>query len=138
MILPKQNQKSIVSELYGTTILKERKRVIINFPIIIQENMYKEKSRFYFVIALTYWIIYMIGLFVMGILYKKGISNYNIIYWIIAVIGVLIVIIKDKSITNLGFTTEKLKVNTIISLLIIIITFIISVIAGKYPNIKIN
>ena len=77
--------------------------------------MYKEKSRFYFVIALIYWIIYMIGLFIMGILYKKGISNYNIIYWIISVIGVLIVIIKDKSITNLGFTTEKLKVNIIIS-----------------------
>ena len=98
--------------------------------------MYKEKSRFYFVIALIYWIIYMIGLFVMGILYKKGISNYNIIYWIIAVIGVLIVVIKDKSITNLGFTAEKLKVNIIISLLIIIITFVISVIVGKYPILR--
>ena len=32
-----KNQKSIVSELYWTTILKERKRVIINFLIIIQE-----------------------------------------------------------------------------------------------------
>ena len=36
-----KNQKSIVSELYWTTILKERKRVIINFLIIIQENIRK-------------------------------------------------------------------------------------------------
>lgn len=98
--------------------------------------MYKEKNNFYFIIAMIYWIIYMLGLFVMGILYKKGISNYNIIYWIIAIIGILIVITKDKNIINLGFTKEKIKMNIIISFLIIIITFVISVIAGKYPILR--
>lgn len=98
--------------------------------------MYKEKNNFYFIIAMIYWIIYMLGLFVMGILYKKGISNYNIIYWIIAIIGILIVITKDKNIINLGFTKEKIKMNIIISFLIIIITFVTSVIAGKYPILR--
>lgn len=46
----------------------------------------------------------MVGLFIMGILYKNKVQNYNIIYWSIAIIGILIVIIKDKNITNLGFT----------------------------------
>lgn len=95
--------------------------------------MYKEKSKSYFIIAIFYWILYMIGLLIMGVLYKKGINNYNFIYWSIAIIGILIVIIKDKNITNLGFSREKIKVNLIISILIIVTTFVISVIIGKYP-----
>ena len=95
--------------------------------------MYKEKRKSYFLIAIVYWILYMIGLFVMGVLYKKGINNYNFIYWFISVIGILIVIIKDKNIMNLGFSKVKIKVNLIISVLIIITTFVISVIIGEYP-----
>ena len=33
--------------------------------------MYKEKNKTYFLIAIIYWILYMIGLLIMGILYKK-------------------------------------------------------------------
>ena len=58
--------------------------------------MYKEKNKTYFLIAIIYWILYMIGLLIMGILYKKGIKHYNIIYLVIAIIGVSIAIIKDK------------------------------------------
>lgn len=48
----------------------------------------------------------MIGFLIMGILYKNGIKNYNIIYWILSIIGVVIVLLKDRSIVNLGFTKE--------------------------------
>ena len=77
--------------------------------------MYKEKNKTYFLIAIIYWILYMIGLLIMGILYKKGIKHYNIIYLGIAIIGVSIAIIKDKNLINLGFTKEKLKINFVIS-----------------------
>ncbi len=98
--------------------------------------MYKEKSKIYFFIAILYWLVYMIGLLLMGMLYKKGISYYNIIYWAISVIGILIVIIKDKNVINLGFSKEKLKTNLIISFAIIAIVFIISLIVGKYSLLR--
>ncbi len=98
--------------------------------------MYKEKSKIYFLIAIIYWLVYMSGLLLMGMLYKKGIKYYNIIYWAISVNGILIVIIKDKNAINLGFSKEKLKTNLIISLVIIAIVFIISIIVGKYPILK--
>lgn len=74
----------------------------------------------------------MIGLLLMGVLYKNGIRFYNIIYYLLAVCGIAIVLIKDKNVTDLGFTKEKLKVNLIISCSIVILTFIISVIMGKH------
>ena len=98
--------------------------------------MYKEKNKTYFLIAIIYWILYMIGLLIMGILYKKGIKHYNIIYLVIAIIGVSIAIIKDKNLINLGFTKEKLKINFVISFIIIITVFIISVVVGKYSILK--
>ena len=98
--------------------------------------MYKEKNKTYFLIAIIYSILYMIGLLIMGILYKKGIKHYNIIYLVIAIIGVSIAIIKDKNLINLGFTKEKLKINFVISFIIIITVFIISVVVGKYSILK--
>ncbi len=98
--------------------------------------MYKEKSKIYFLIAIIYWIVYMVGLLLMGMLYKKGINYHNIIYWAISVIGILIVIIKDKNVINLGFAKEKLKTNLIISFVIIAIVFIISIIVGKYSILR--
>ncbi len=98
--------------------------------------MYKEKSKIYFLIAIIYWLVYMIGLLLMGMLYKKGINYYNIIYLAISVIGILIVLIKDKNVINLGFTKEKLKTNLIISFAIIVIAFIISIIVGKYSFLR--
>ncbi len=98
--------------------------------------MYKEKNKIYFLIAIIYWLVYMIGLLLMGMLYKKGINYYNIIYWAISVIGILIVIIKDKNVINLGFAKEKLKTNLIISFVIIAIVFIISIIVGKYSILR--
>lgn len=39
--------------------------------------------------------------------------------------GVLIALIKDRNIYNLGFEKEKLRINLLISLIIVVITFIV-------------
>lgn len=98
--------------------------------------MYKSKEKSYFLIAIIYWIIYMIGLLIMGVLYKNNIPNYNIIYYILFATSILIVLIKDKSIINLGFTKEKIKQNLLISIGLIVLTFVISIIIGKYSVVK--
>ena len=49
----------------------------------------------------------------------------NIIYCLLFAAGVLIALIKDRNINNLGFGKEKLRINLIISLAIIVITFIV-------------
>lgn len=49
----------------------------------------------------------------------------NIVYITLFITGISIVVINDKSITDCGFEKEKLKTDIIISLIIIIITFIV-------------
>jgi len=98
--------------------------------------MYKEKNKSYFIIAIIYWIIYMISLLLMGVLYKRGFKYYYIIYLLIALIGIITVIIKDKNIKNLGFRKDKIKVNLIISFIIIFLTFITSIILSDYSLLK--
>lgn len=100
------------------------------------EKMYEKRPKINFIIALGYWLLNMCGLLAMGILHKNGVKNYHVIPWLLLVIAILIVIIKDKSIIGLGFTMEKVKINLIISTIIIITTFGISVIIGKYPILK--
>ncbi|MCI8778530.1 MAG: hypothetical protein HFI87_05215 [Bacilli bacterium] len=43
--------------------------------------MSEEKNKTYSKVALIYWILYMIGLLVMGILYKNGVNHYNILLY---------------------------------------------------------
>ena len=96
--------------------------------------MYQKKDTNCFMIAIVYWIAYSMGLFLSGYLYTNELMMYgNMVYCALFFIGVLIVIIKDKDITHLGFTKEKLKINLIISFVIIILTFFISVFLQKYP-----
>lgn len=88
--------------------------------------MYQSKKKSYGIIAVIYYCIYFFGLFIAGILYQEGFtSGINIIYCSLFAVGVLIALIKDKNIYNLGFGKEKLKINFIISLIIIVITFIV-------------
>ncbi len=87
--------------------------------------MYQSKKKSYGIIALIYYCIYFLGLFLAGILYQKGIPfGMNIIYCSLFAVGVLIALIKDRNIYNLGFGKEKLRINLIISLIIVIFTFI--------------
>ena len=98
--------------------------------------MYEKRPKIYSIIALGYWFLNICGLLAMGILHKSGAKNYYVISWLLLVVAILIVIIKDKSIAGLGFTKENVKTNFIISALIIIISFAISIIIGKYPILK--
>lgn len=97
--------------------------------------MYQEKDKSYGIIALIYYIIYCFGLLLSGIMYRKGITyGMNFIYCLMFVVGVLIVLIKDKSIYNLGLhENEKIKTNLIISCIIIAITFTVVLIFSNLP-----
>lgn len=98
--------------------------------------MYESKEKSYAVIAVIYWIIRCIGLFIEGILLKNNVPFHSIIYYILFMSVVIIVLLKDKSVKNLGFTKEKLKVNLPISIGLILIIFIISVFISSSPLIK--
>lgn len=88
--------------------------------------MYHSKNKSYGIIAIIYYCIYFLGLFLAGVLYQKGIpSGMNIIYCSLFAVGVLIALLKDRNIYNLGFGKEKLHINLIISLIIIVITTIV-------------
>lgn len=84
--------------------------------------MYQTKNKMYAIIAILYYIVMMFGYLIMGVLYKNGIEYYSIIQWLLFVIVILIVIIKDKSILNLGFTKEKIKPNLLLAGIIIAVS----------------
>lgn len=85
-----------------------------------------DKNRSYGIIAMIFYCIFWAGLLLAGILYQKGVTySVNIIYCSLFVIGVLIALIKDRNIYNLGFKKEKLKINLALSLSIVLITFIV-------------
>lgn len=54
-----------------------------------EEKMYQIKDKSYGIIAIIYYCIYLLGLFVAGILYKKGFDiGMNIIYCLLFITGV--------------------------------------------------
>lgn len=88
--------------------------------------MYQSKNRSYGIIAVIFYCILFGGLLLAGLLYQNGFTfGMNIIYCSLFVMGVLIALIKDKNIYNLGFGIEKLRINLIISLIIVVVTFIV-------------
>ena len=88
--------------------------------------MYQSKNKSYGIIAIIFYCMFFGGLFLAGILYQKGFTiGMNIIYCSLFVMGVLIALIKDRNIYNLGFEKEKLRINLIISLIIVVITFVV-------------
>lgn len=88
--------------------------------------MYQSKNKSYGIIAVIYYCILFLGLLLAGLLYQKGITfGMNIIYCSLFVMGVLISLIKDRNIYDLGFGKAKLRINLIISLVIIVITFMV-------------
>jgi membrane protease YdiL (CAAX protease family) len=96
-------------------------------------KMYTHKEKLYFRIAIIYWMISMVCYGLMGFLYKQNISHYNIIYYFLFFMCVLIVMIKDKSVENLGFTKENIKINLLIAFCIVVLTIIISILISQYP-----
>lgn len=84
--------------------------------------MYQTKNKSYAIIAVFYYVLFMLGYLLMGILYKSGSKYYPAIQWVLLVIAVLIVFIKDKSAVNLGFTKEKIRSNLLIAAIIVAIS----------------
>ena len=88
--------------------------------------MYQSKDNSYGVVAVIYYLVYCIGLFVAGILYQKGFQfGMNIIYCLLFILGISIALVKDKSIYSLGFSKESCKKNLIISMIIVFVTFLV-------------
>lgn len=88
--------------------------------------MYQPKDKSYAIIAVIYYLIYWFGLFLAGVLYQKGIqSGMNIIYCLLFIAGVIIVLLKDKNINNLGFQKGNSKKNLIIATIVVWVTFLI-------------
>ena len=88
--------------------------------------MYQSKNRSYGIIAIIFYCILFLGMFLAGLLFQKGYKyGMNIIYCSLFVICVLIALIKDRNIYNLGYSKEKLQINLVISLIIVVVTFII-------------
>ncbi len=81
--------------------------------------MYQTKKKNYAIIAVVYFIVMMFGYLIMGVLHKCGVEYYSIIQWSLLIVAILIVIIKDKSIINLGFTRKKIKCNALFAGIII-------------------
>ena len=89
-------------------------------------KMYQYKHKSYGIIAVIYYCMYLGGLFLAGILYQKGVmQGADIIYCSLFAAGVLIALIKDRNVNNLGFEKDKLRINLIISLIIVVVTFIV-------------
>lgn len=84
--------------------------------------MYQVKNKNYAATAIVYYLAMMLGYFVMGVLYKGGSKHYWVVQYLLLLIAVLIVLIKDKTALNLGFTREKLKPNLLISAVIVVIS----------------
>ncbi len=86
--------------------------------------MYKNKDKNYAVIAIIYYVLFILGYILMGILYKCGVKYYSLIQWLFLIIAIVIVLIKDNGILNLGFSKENLKLNLLFSGVIVAISII--------------
>ena len=88
--------------------------------------MYQSKNKSYGIIAMIFYCMLFGGLLLAGLLYQNGFTyGMNIIYCSLFVLGVLIALIKDKNTHALGFGKEKIRINLIISLVIVVITFVV-------------
>lgn len=89
--------------------------------------MYQKKDKSYGRIALIYYCIYFLGLLSAGFLLWKGVPYYgtSVIYIPLFAAGIIIALVKDGNIYNLGYGKENLKENLLISLVIVVITFLV-------------
>lgn len=89
--------------------------------------MYHKRESGCFLFALVYYIVYMLGLVLMGILYQRGFRLYNIVYYVLFAGAVGIAWFRERSFQSLGLAGPKWKANLLISLLIVAGTFLASV-----------
>ena len=99
--------------------------------------MYQDKDRKYAIIAIGYYIVLFSGYFLMGIMYKKGFGHYSLIQWLLGGVVILITLLKDKSINNLGFSKERIKPNLVIASIIVIIAVCFALVYSDIPALRI-
>ncbi len=64
--------------------------------------MCQKKTKSYSIIAVAFWMIFFIGIAIMGCLERNHVPHTDIIYYILFFSSIMIVFRKDKSVTNLG------------------------------------
>jgi membrane protease YdiL (CAAX protease family) len=95
--------------------------------------MYEEKKKSDVAIAIIAFVLHFLALCWIGIVNKYNLGSSYHVYEITFIVSCLIVIIKERDLTNLGFGKEKIKVNLPIAIGIIVVTFIISIFMSDSP-----
>lgn len=95
--------------------------------------MYQEKTKQYAAIGMGYYVLYLIGFLIMGVLYAQNVKWYSGVYISLFILAVAVVVIRDKSLVNIGITKSKLKENIAISAGIVIITVGVGIAISEYP-----
>lgn len=88
--------------------------------------MYEKKEKRYGIIAILYYMIYILGSWICGVLYQNNIGSKSIyrISVLLFIFGVIIVLVKDRNFKNLGFVHGR-KVDIAIAMTIVLITFLL-------------
>lgn len=91
--------------------------------------MYEKKEKNYGIIGIIYYLIYIFGFIICGILYQNNIS-YNWLYILLFIFGVIIVLVKDRNFKNLGFVKVHIK-DIVMTIAIVLVTFLFILIFSK-------
>lgn len=95
--------------------------------------MYNECNYKYGIIGIVSWILYMSGLLLMGIMYRKGVAYQYIYVLMFVLVAATAFLLKRKDgFSFLGFGGNKLKKDSVISICIIAVVYIGSIFFSEY------
>lgn len=98
--------------------------------------MYKECNYKYGIIGIVSWILYMLGLLLMGIMHKNGFQyrQYQFIYVIMffLVVAAAFLLKRKDGFSFLGFCGDKLKIDSVISVCMVAVVFIASIFFSEH------
>lgn len=95
--------------------------------------MYNECNYKYGIIGIVSWILYMSGLLLMGIMYRKGVAYQYIYILMFVLVAATAFLLKRKDgFSFLGFGGNKLKKDSVISICIIAVVYIGSIFFSEY------
>lgn len=95
--------------------------------------MYKECKYKYGLIGIISWVLYMLGLVLMGIMYSNG-FKYQFIYVIMffMMVAAAFLLKRKNAFGFLGFGGDNLKKDSVISICIVAVVFIVSIFLSEY------
>lgn len=95
--------------------------------------MYNECNYKYGIIGIVSWILYMSGLLLMGIMYRKGVAyQYIYVLMFVLVTATAFLLKRKDGFSFLGFGGNKLKKDSVISICIIAVVYIGSIFFSEY------